>query len=67
MKPSELKKDAQLSLRINKETRLWLKAMGLSPQQLFDTALNEAFEREGLVQAWVRGPRRPKRAKKASK
>lgn len=44
MKPSEMKKDKNLTLRVNSEVRKKLKEKNISPQKIFDEALDKKIK-----------------------
>lgn len=57
MKPSDLPKNAQLSLRISAEVKRILKAMGIRPQALFDRTVDEL-----VGELKIQGEKKAKRA-----
>lgn len=44
IRPSELKKDRQDTIRINSKVKEFLKSKGLSVQDLIDSAINEKIK-----------------------
>lgn len=41
MKPSEMKKDKNITVRVNSKVKDYLKTEGISPQKLFDEKIDE--------------------------
>lgn len=51
MKPSDLKKDSRITLRVSSFWRETMAEMGISAQELFDRALDERLGEMKLVTA----------------